>query len=87
MLVTLLQTAEEQGHVKLVRDANGTITGGRYIEAVPGAGALQLPGHAPVLKVGPAALDGAGLLGARESLQSEIDTVYRYMLRYKYGSP
>jgi hypothetical protein len=37
MLNTLLVTAEEQGAVKLVRDANGEITGGRVIE-LRGAG-------------------------------------------------
>jgi hypothetical protein len=61
MLRTQLQLEEEKGTgLKLVRDKDGNITGGRVIEIQPPTGQLGLTEYAPSLKVGPASLGGIG---------------------------
>jgi gas vesicle protein len=55
MMTTLLLTAEEQGLVKLARDAKGEITGGRIIELR--AAAQSTSGASADLTIGPRAPD------------------------------
>jgi hypothetical protein len=50
-LSTTLAAFEDAGFVKLTRDGNGVISGGRIITIAPNAGALGLEGHPPTIEI------------------------------------
>jgi hypothetical protein len=53
MLTNLLVVMEDQGHLTLVRDAKGAVTGGRAYVLKAESGSLSLTGYPPVIKQGP----------------------------------